>query len=104
MNENLILVAALIAGIALGIIFFGGLWWTVQKGVTSEQPALWFLGSFILRMSIVLVGFYLVGHGQWKQMMACLLGWIIARLIVTALTASLVKQPNSTTKEMSHAS
>ena len=38
-----------VAGALLGAFFFGGLWWTVQKGVTSEQPALWFLGSLLLR-------------------------------------------------------
>ena len=25
-------------GALLGAFFFGGLWWTVQKGVTSERP------------------------------------------------------------------
>ena len=32
MNETLILVLALATGVLLGAIFFGGLWWTVQKG------------------------------------------------------------------------
>ena len=36
----------------LGAFFFGGLWWTVQKGVTSETPALWFLGSLLLRTGV----------------------------------------------------
>ena len=42
MNEPLTLVLALAAGGVLGAIFFGGLWWTVRKGVSSPQPALWF--------------------------------------------------------------
>ena len=52
MNETLALALALAAGVLLGAIFFGGLWWTVRKGVSSEQPALWFFGSLLLRMSI----------------------------------------------------
>jgi len=40
MTELLIL--ALAAGLVLGAIFFGGLWWTVRKGVSSKYPALWF--------------------------------------------------------------
>jgi hypothetical protein len=32
MNETVILVLAGCAGVLLGAIFFGGLWWTVQKG------------------------------------------------------------------------
>ena len=60
MNETLTLVLALVTGVLLGAIFFGGLWWTVRKGVSSERPALWFLGSLLLRTSITLTGFYFV--------------------------------------------
>ena len=60
MNETLTLVLAWVAGVLLGAIFFGGLWWTVRKGVSSKQPALWFFGSLLLRMSIALAGFYFV--------------------------------------------
>ena len=49
MNDILPLALALAAGLLLGAFFFGGLWWTVQKGVASERPALWFLGSLLLR-------------------------------------------------------
>ena len=61
MNEFLALAPALAAGVLLGAFFFGGLWWTVRKGVSSERPALWFFGSLLLRMSITLAGFYFVG-------------------------------------------
>ena len=57
MNESLTLVLAWMAGGMLGAIFFGGLWWTVLKGVSSKQPALLFFGSLLLRMSIALTGF-----------------------------------------------
>jgi len=70
MNETLTLALAWLAGGALGAIFFGGLWWTVRKGVSSPQPALWFFGSLLLRMSIVLAGFTLCpavsGSGWWR--------------------------------------
>ena len=66
----------------LGVFFFGGLWWTVQKGVTSERPAVWFLGSLLLRTSLILAGFYFVSQGHWSRLVACLLGFLIARVIV----------------------
>jgi len=65
MNETLMLVLAGVTGFVLGAVFFGGLWWTVRKGVSSPRPALWFFGSMLLRMSIVLVGFYFIGSGHW---------------------------------------
>ena len=86
MNEFVALVLALVAGVVLGAIFFGGLWWTVRKGVSSKQPALWFFGSLLLRMSIRLAGFYFVAHGHWERLLVCLLGFVMARLIVTRLT------------------
>lgn len=83
MNEPLTLVLAGMAGLLLGALFFGGLWWTVRKGLSSKQPVLWFLGSLLLRTGIVLAGFYLISGGRWERLLACLLGFVIARFIVT---------------------
>jgi F1F0 ATPase subunit 2 len=77
---------AFLAGGALGAIFFGGLWWTLAKGLASSGPALWFLASLLLRMSIVLTGFYFVAGGHWERLVACLLGFLAARLVVMRLT------------------
>jgi F1F0 ATPase subunit 2 len=74
------------AGVVLGAIFFGGLWWTVRRGLVSSQPVAWFLGSLLLRMGIVLAGFYLVGDGHWQRLLACLLGFSVARPLVGWLT------------------
>ena len=103
MNETLTLVLAWVAGGFLGWIFFGGLWWTVRKGVASKQPALWFFGSLLLRMSIALVGFYFVGRGHWERLVACLLGFVIARLIVTWLTRPSGENQTRPAQEVSHA-
>jgi F1F0 ATPase subunit 2 len=88
MNEVLLLALALSAGMLLGAIFFGGLWWTVRMGVSSEQPACWFFGSLLLRMSIALAGFYFVSGGHWERLLLCLVGFVMARLVVTWLTRS----------------
>ena len=86
MNETLMLALALVAGLLLGAIFFGGLWWTVRKGISSKQPALWFFSSLLLRMSIALAGFYFVGRQSWPRLALCLIGFIASRLVVTRLT------------------
>jgi len=86
MNDALFFVVAFVTGGLLGAIFFGGLWWTVRKGVSSKQPAVWFFGSLLLRMGVTLSGFYLVGRGHWQRLLLCLLGFIIARLVVTWMT------------------
>jgi F1F0 ATPase subunit 2 len=103
MNEALTLVLAWVAGGVLGAMFFGGLWWTVQKGISSNWSALWFFGSLLLRMSIALAGFYFVSGGHWERLLACLLGFVIARFIVTRLTGPPVEHHNSPAKEAAHA-
>jgi F1F0 ATPase subunit 2 len=104
MNDALSLAQALVTGVLLGVMFFGGLWWTVRKGFSSQQPALWFFGSLLLRMSIALAGFYVVSFGHWERLPVCLLGFILARLIVTRLTGPQVKDHNAPTKEAVHES
>ena len=86
MHETLTLGLAWVAGAMLGAMFFGGLWWTVRKGLASAQPALWFTGSLLLRMSLALAGMYVVSGGQWDRLLLCLLGFVMARLLVTRLT------------------
>ncbi|MEP7366587.1 MAG: ATP synthase subunit I [Acidobacteriota bacterium] len=86
MHESVGLVMALLAGVFLGSVFFGGLWWTVRRGLSSKQPALWFFGSTLLRTAIVLAGFYLVSGGHWQRLVACLLGLVIARQLVIPIT------------------
>ncbi len=87
MNDPLILILAALAGVGLGTIFFGGLWWTIRRAMGSTRPALWFFFSLLLRMGIALSGLYFVSGGQWKRLLACLLGFIIARFAVMHLTA-----------------
>ena len=102
MNETLSLVTALVAGVLLGAIFFGGLWWTVRKGVSSKRPALWFLGSLLLRTCITLAGFYFFSSARWERLLVCLLGFFIARLIVTRLTRA-AEKPTCLAQEANHA-
>ncbi|MDQ1251276.1 MAG: hypothetical protein QG646_349 [Euryarchaeota archaeon] len=104
MNEILNLISALVAGFFLGAFFFGGLWWTVQKGLSSRRPAFWFLGSMLLRTGIAIAGFYFASGGHWERLLMCLLGFFIMRRIVTRLTRIPEEEPNKLTKEAGNAS
>jgi len=99
MSETL----AWVAGVLLGGIFFGGLWWTVRKGVLSKQPALWFLGSIVLRMSVTLVGFYFVSCGHWERLLLSVVGFLMASLFIARLTRSGGEDSSPTRQEASHA-
>ncbi|MBM3493556.1 MAG: ATP synthase subunit I [Armatimonadetes bacterium] len=103
MNEAPTLMLAWAAGGALGAIFYGGLWWTVQRALTSGQPALWLLGSFLLRMSIALAGFYYVSGRRWERLLLCLLGFVVARVVVTWLTRPAGENRTRPPQEAGHA-
>jgi F1F0 ATPase subunit 2 len=82
-NEAMNLTPALAAGLLLGAMFYGGLWWTVQKGIASKRAWLWFSGSAFLRTGLALSGFYFVAQGDWRKLLSCLLGFVMSRVIVT---------------------
>ncbi len=93
MRDALTLIPALLAGALLGGIFFGGLWWTIRRGLSSRRPALLFLGSLLLRTAAAVAGFYLVSGGHLPRMLACLLGFLLARFAVTRLAS--LPQPDA---------
>ncbi|MFO7824017.1 MAG: ATP synthase subunit I [Cyclobacterium sp.] len=100
MNETLFMIIALLTGVAMGILFFGGLWITVKKAVSSKTPALWFLGSFILRMGIAIGGFYLIlKGGNWLSGLICLAGFIVTRYIVIRHTRAYDEKVKFVTKD-----
>lgn len=103
MNETFVLITVLVSGVAIGILFFGSLWWTVHKGVSSRLPELWFFFSPVIRVSMVLAGFYFVTGGNWLRLLLCLTGFVVARIIVMLFTRTR-QDPTSRITEASHAS
>jgi F1F0 ATPase subunit 2 len=103
MNEPLVWALSALGGAALGAVFFGGLWWTVQKGVSSASPALWFLCSGLLRTAIVVAGFYFISAGAWQRLAAAFAGFVCARLLVIRLTRPALANPSQPIREIRHA-
>lgn len=95
-SDVLPLLLAAAAGLSLGAMFFGGLYLTVRKGLSSRSPVLWFFASLGVRMSLALTGFYFVSDGRWQQLVACLLGFVLARLVVTRLTQPIGPETSQT--------
>ena len=92
MNETMRIILAGMAGIGLGVLFFGGLWWTVNKCVSSQRPGLLVFVSLIVRMGMILAGFYVVAGAHWQRLLACLLGFIVARFMVTQYVPPLIER------------
>ncbi len=83
MTKYCFLILAFIAGLALGLLYFGGLWLTIKQLPRSRRPAFLALGSFFLRTALVAFAFYLiVRNGNWQNGIACIVGVIGMRIIL----------------------
>lgn len=83
MNALLLLIASCSAGIVLGLLFFRGLWSTVNNLSQVRYPALLMLGSLLLRFGLVLVAFYLLTcYGGWQHVLSAAFGFTLARLLM----------------------
>ena len=107
MNDIVGWIMAGVAGMALGAFFFGGLWWTVRSSFSSPRPGLLVFVSLLLRLGIALAGFFLVADGHWQPLIACLLGFIVARVIIVRLPAPRherhPRRQHATEPEITHA-
>lgn len=83
MSGWLILAAAFLAGMALGLFYFEGLWLTVRRLSSHPRPSLLMFESLVVRLAVALTGFYLVMDGSWERLAACLAGFFIMRALVS---------------------
>ena len=101
MNKIIVLFSVFVAGLLLGAFFFGGLWWTTKKALISKSPMIWFFSSLVIRLGITLVVLYFISRNHWERMLICLLGFIIARIIIVRITKNQA-QTKSIVKEVKY--
>ncbi|MEA5594036.1 ATP synthase subunit I [Rivularia sp. UHCC 0363] len=82
MNYSMHLLLALTSGFAIGIFYFSSLWVTVRQLPTTQQPILLIIGSLLGRLSITILGFYLIMDGSWQLLLIALFGFVLARSIL----------------------
>ena len=76
------LIIPLVCGFLLGLFFFGGLAWTIARGLRSPHPALIFGLSYFIRLGVVVGAFIFVSSGQAERVLVAVLGLVIARFLV----------------------
>jgi F1F0 ATPase subunit 2 len=101
MSDAVWVVVALVVGIGLGLIHYGGLWWTTRRALASQRPALVLFGSYFARMVVVMAGVYgvMIGFGtsepRWERAVAAIAGMLVARsLLVRRLGPTADKRGN----------
>lgn len=83
MPEPLEFVLAVLTGFCLGILFFGGLWMTVLAMPKSRHPVVIAVASFWVRTAVVIAGLLLAMDGRWQRALACLVGFILVRILLS---------------------
>lgn len=86
MSEPWLLLLAGIAGAGLGLLFFGGLWYTIRQLPQSRRPALLLISSFLIRLSLTLLGFYWILGGAAAaidRLLVAFIGFLLVRLLLT---------------------
>jgi F1F0 ATPase subunit 2 len=80
--EEMWLLVALIAGMLLGLSYFGGLWFTIRRLPATGSPMFLILSSFLVRTGVSLLGFYLVMDHHWERLLVCMVGFVVIRSIL----------------------
>ena len=85
MSDVIALAAGLVAGAVLGVVFFGGLWWTTQRLPTTPRPALLLSLSLLVRVVVLAVGLLLVAQLGGGPLLFAAVGLVVARIGLTRL-------------------
>lgn len=69
----------LLAGMLVGLVYFGGLWLTVKKMRTSPHFYRLMVFSWVMRTLFLLGAFYVLMQGDWQRLIVAFLGVLTVR-------------------------
>ena len=92
MNSSITYIAGFIIGLINGFYYFAGLWWTVQKTVTSSRPRLLLAVSFVARLLPTLAVIYFTARYDPGLFVTVLPGFFLMRFIMTKKITSYRKE------------
>ena len=95
-SSVLTLIGLVVIGFVTGALYFQGLWLTVRGIDTKRAWTARFLGSFVVRASVVVLVFYLLMDNDWQRVFALTLGFLVARHI---MVKRIKKLPSDTSTE-----
>lgn len=69
-------------GLLAGVVFFGGLWWTVRQVARVAKSRLFLLASFGVRTAMVFFGGLATCGEDLANIMAYMAGMLVVRTII----------------------
>jgi F1F0 ATPase subunit 2 len=74
---------SVIWGVLLGLFYFGGLWMTLKYISRSKNPKSFMFLSFVVRVALVLVGFWVIVRLDRVAFILAFPAFLITRVILT---------------------
>jgi F1F0 ATPase subunit 2 len=85
MSAVIAVAVGLAVGVVLGLVFFGGLWWTTQRLAGSAQPGILVSVSLLVRVAVLAAGLFLLAQVGSAALLAAVLGLLVTRIGLTRL-------------------
>jgi len=73
---------AVVVGGVVSVLYFSGLWWTVQRVPRSRNPALLVAASYLVRTAIAAAALIVVASGDALRVLAGLASFLAVRMVV----------------------
>ena len=74
-----ILLGMVCAGVIIGLLYFGGLWLTLNKLTGAKRWIFWLGASFLVRSTMTVAAFWFLAAGDWRRILALVTGFTIVR-------------------------
>lgn len=85
MSSPMLIAVPLVAGFGLGLLYFGGLWYTLLRLPSTKRPAWLTAGSFLLRTTLAAAAFLWFMDPGLLPPLIMLGGFVAARYLLTRL-------------------
>lgn len=81
-------------GVFLSLVFFLGLWATIQRIILQQAGAMLFISSFIVRTGFILIGFFFVLKSlEWQGLVSAIAAFTMVRILLAQVLT--LRMPNS---------
>ena len=75
----LMIAVGIFSGVVLSLIYFGGLWYTLNHMQRWRSPWVLIAISFLVRNAVVLIAFYFLILQHWSALVAAFIAFMITR-------------------------
>lgn len=80
-------------GVLLGIVFFGGLYWSVQMIGRVKYPGPLMAVSAIVRMAVLLLGIYFLGGNDINRFLSVMAGVVLVKFLMIFIVGKKSRSP-----------